>query len=402
MVAARTLSDQGYEVCLVEQAPALGGQALNLFRTWKGEDIQSNLKELIERVNSDKNIEVNVNSELVGVDGFVGNFKSTLKCDGKEQVVEHGIAIIATGADEYKPEEYLYGKDPRVLTHLELDRKFMNNDPDLKDIGTAVFIQCVGSREPERPYCSRVCCTHSIESALHMKELNPEMDIYILYRDIRTYGEREYLYRKAREAGIIFIRFSLDQKPKVKADKSGLEVEVLDHVLGRPIVLKADLLALASAIVPYNDEKLAQFFKIPMNEDGFFIEAHAKLGPSEFATDGVFLCGMAHYPKPIDESVGQAQAASSRAVTLLAKKKTSVSGTVAQSNPMFCSSCGVCIEICPYSAPSFIEEGPFAGRAEVNPVLCKGCGLCVASCRSGALNLKGFGTDQIMAMINEI
>ncbi|MFC1884254.1 FAD-dependent oxidoreductase, partial [Thermodesulfobacteriota bacterium] len=402
MVAARTLSDQGYGVCLVEQAPDLGGQALNLFRTWKGEDIQSNLSGLIKTVKSDKKIEVNVNSQLANVEGFIGNFKSTLSVKGKDKVVEHGIAVIATGAGEYKSDEYLYGKDPRVMTHLELDQMFIKDDPALSKIGSAVFIQCVGSREPDRPYCSRVCCTHSIESALHMKELNPEVNIYILYRDIRTYGEREYLYRNAREAGIIFIRYSVDNKPKVKAGKSGIEVEVIDHVLGRPIVLRTDLVALASAIVPHRDEKLAQFFKIPMNDDGFFIEAHAKLGPSEFATDGVFLCGMAHYPKPIDESVAQAQAASSRAVTLLAKKTTQVSGTVAQADTMLCSSCGVCVEICPYSAPSFIEEGPLAGKAEVNPVLCKGCGLCVASCRSGALNLKGFGTDQIMAMINEI
>jgi heterodisulfide reductase subunit A len=228
------------------------------------------------------------------------------------------------------------------------------------------------------------------------------MNIYVLCRGIRTYGEREYLYREARAAGVIFIRFSEDQKPQVKAGRDGLEIEVIDHILQRPIVLKADLLALASAIVPYKDEALAQFFKVPMNEDGFFVEAHAKLGPSQFATDGVFLCGLAHYPKPIDESVAQAQAASSRAVTLLARKTIQVSGMVAGVNPLYCSNCGVCIDVCPFSAPSFTEDGPFAGRAEVNPVLCKGCGLCVASCRSGAINLKGFGNNEILAMIDEI
>jgi len=235
-----------------------------------------------------------------------------------------------------------------------------------------------------------------------LKELNPNANVFILFRDIRTYGEREYLYRQAREAGIVFIRYSLEQKPKVKAGKDGLEIEVMNNVLGRRMMLQADILALASAIVSPRDEQLAQLFKVPMNEDGFFVEAHAKLGPSEFATDGVFLCGIAHYPKPIDESVAQAQAAASRAVTLLARKKVQVSGTVAQVNPAFCSSCGVCVDVCPYAAPSFVSEGPFAGKAEINPVLCKGCGLCVASCRSGALNLKGFGTEQIMAMINEI
>ena len=296
----------------------------------------------------------------------------------------------------------LYKKDPRVLTHQDLDKRFIENDPGLKDFKSAVFIQCVGSREPERPYCSRVCCTHSIESALHLKELNPDMQVFILYRDIRTYGEREYLYKEAREKGVIFIRYSVDKKPQVKAMEDGLEIEVVDPILRQPVLINADILTLASAIVPYKDEKLANFFKIPMNEDGFFVEAHAKLGPSEFATDGVFLCGMAHYPKPIDESVAQALAASSRAVTLLAKQKVHVSGTIANINPLYCSGCGVCVSICPYSAPAFIEKGPFTGRVEINPILCKGCGLCVASCRSGAINLKGFGEDQIMAMINEM
>ena len=402
MAAAKALAGQGYAVDLLERSSSLGGQAAHLFRTWKGEDVQANLSDLVHSVESDKNITLHLNTELAGVDGFIGNFKSTLRPNGKESAVEHGVAVIATGASEFKPEEYYYGRDKRVLTHLELDQRFMQEDASLKKVGTAVFIQCVGSREPERPYCSRVCCTHSVESAIHLKDLNPNMNVYILYRDMRTYGEREYLYRKAREAGVLFIRYTPEQKPKVSQGKDGLEIEVLDHILGRPIRIRADLLSLASAIVPYKDEKLAQFFKIPLNEDGFFVEAHAKLGPSEFATDGVFLCGNAHYPKPIDEAVAQGQAAASRAVTLLARKTVSVSGMVAQVNPLHCSSCGVCVEICPYSAPSFVQEGPFAGRAEVNPVLCKGCGLCVASCRSGAINLKGFGTDQIMAMINEI
>ncbi|HDZ90854.1 MAG TPA: FAD-dependent oxidoreductase, partial [Deltaproteobacteria bacterium] len=402
MAAAESLASQGYEVCLVERSTVLGGQAQSLFRTWRGEDVQKHLSELIKRVQSNPNIDVRLDTELTTVEGFVGNFKTTLTSGEKDEIVEHGIALIATGAAEFKPDEYLYGNDPRVLTHLELDQKLINDDPSLKELGTAVFIQCVGSREPERPYCSRVCCTHSIESALHLKKLNPGMNVYILYRDIRTYGEREYLYREARRAGVIFIRYSMDQKPRIKPMKDHLQIEVKDHILGRPVLLNADMVSLATSIIPHRDEKLAQFFKVPMNEDGFFVEAHAKLGPSEFATDGVFLCGLAHYPKPIDESVAQAQAAASRAVTLLARLKIQVSGTIAQVDPVLCSSCGVCVEVCPYSAPSPMEEGPFSGRAEVNPILCKGCGLCVASCRSGALNLKGFREDQIMAMINEM
>lgn len=402
MVAAKTFSRQGYKVSLIEKEEVLGGQARRLYRTWKGEDVQANLKELIKSVEEDPNIDVHLGASIVKVDGFVGNFKTTIQKDGKETTIEHGVALIATGAREYKPNEYLYGKDERVLTHLELDELFIKGDPKLREIKSAVFIQCVGSREPERMYCSRVCCTHSVESALKIKEINPDAEVYVLYRDIRTYGEREYLYRKAREKGVIFIRFSLNNKPEVQADSDGIYVTVLDHVLQRPIKIKADLLTLATAIVPEKDETLAQFFKVPMNEDGFFVEAHAKLGPSQFATDGVFLAGLAHYPKPMDESVAQAQAATSRAVTLLARKEIFVSGQVASVNPMYCSSCGVCVDICPYSAPNFIDKGPFTGRAQVNPVLCKGCGLCVASCRSGAITLKGFGEDQIMAMINQL
>ncbi len=402
MVAAETLSKQGYHVFLVEQGSVLGGNALQLFKTWKGEDVQSRLADLIRSVESDTNIDIRLETQLTGVEGFVGNFKSVLSSQGQDDTVAHGVAIIATGCKELKPDEYLYGKDPRVVTHLELDQKLITHDISLQAVKTAVFIQCVGSRIPERPYCSRVCCTHSIASALHLKKLNPKMEIYILYRDIRTYGEREYLYKKARAAGILFIRYSLEQKPLVKAGNDGLEITVFDPILGQPLLLKAGLLTLASAIVSPGDEKLAQVFKVPLNEDGFFVEAHAKLGPSDFAADGVFLCGTAHYPKPIDESVSQAQAAASRAVTLLAAKKVRVSATVAQVNPAFCSGCGVCVEVCPYSAPLFVENGPFVGKVEVNSVLCKGCGLCVASCRSGALNLKGFKTDQIMAMINEI
>jgi len=402
MAAARSFSGQGFPVCLVERSAALGGQALGLYRTWKGEDIQANLAQLITSVQNDPLIDVHLNTELGEVEGFVGNFRTRLVSGGKDSVVEHGVAVLATGAEESRPREYLYGEDPRVLTHLDLDRKMMANDPGLKRVQTAVFIQCVGSREPERPYCSRVCCTHSIESALHLKSLNPDMKVCILYRDIRTYGERERLYRDARLAGVIFIPFSVDRKPRISSHEGRLRLAVDDTFLGETLTFQADLVVLAAAIVPYGDEKLARLFKVPVNEDGFFVEAHAKLGPSEFATDGVFLCGMSHYPKPIDESVGQALAAVSRAVTLLSRKSVRMSGTVAQVNPHACSGCGVCMSICPYSAPSFVTQGPFAGKMEINPALCKGCGLCVASCRSGALNLKGFGEDQIMAMIHEM
>jgi heterodisulfide reductase subunit A2 len=402
MTTAASLADQGYETHLIERSDRLGGQALNLFHTAQGDDIQQKLSEMVRSVEENRNIKVHLNTEITQVEGFVGNFISTLSGSGAEEQIEHGITVMATGAAPHTPTEYAYGTDPRILTTQELDRKLINDDPSLKKMNAAAFIQCVGSREPDRQYCSRVCCTHSIENALELKKRNPDMNIYILYRDIRTYGEKEYLYREARGKGIIFIRYSLDSKPTVSANGDGITVIAEDHVLGRLMELSVDMVALATAIIPYGDEKLANFFKVPMNEDGFFIEKHAKLGPSEFATDGVFLCGMAHYPKPIDESIAQAKAASSRAVTLLSQKTIFSSGTIAQVDAVKCAKCGVCVSICPYSAPDFATEGRYAGIAEINPVLCKGCGLCVASCRSGAIHLKGFDTDQIFSQIFEL
>lgn len=401
MAAATSLANQGYETHIVEKSSELGGQARNIYQTAKGEKITEKLSEMMEQVSKNSRIQLHLNSTITSVDGFVGNFKTTISANGEDKTIEHGIAVMATGASPLSPTEYDYGKDPRIITSLELDRKFKEKDDSIKSLNSAIFIQCVGSREPERQYCSRVCCTHSIDNALELKENNPDMNVYVLYRDIRTYGEREYLYKKAREKGVIFIRYSLDNKPRVIRDNGRLLVRVTDHILSRPMELEADMICLATAIIPNRDEKLAAFFKVPLNADGFFVERHAKLGPSEFATDGVFLCGMAHYPKPIDESIVQGKAAASRAVTLLARENIFTSGTIAEVMPMDCSKCGVCVSVCPYSAPSFIEETARfnPGKAQVNPVLCKGCGLCVASCRSGAMRLKGFDNDQIFAQI---
>jgi heterodisulfide reductase subunit A len=403
MVCAKNLAEQGYEVHLVEKSEELGGQARFLNKTWKGEDIQSYVKDLTDKVEKDPRVQVHRSTEVAEVGGFVGNFSSTLKNSNEEIKLKHGVAIVATGGREYKPVEYLYGEDPRVLTHLELDALFIKNAPILNDIQSVVFIQCVGSREPDHPYCSRVCCTHTMQSALELKQRNPDVNVYVLYRDIRTYGEREDLYKEAREKGVIFFHYDLQSKPKVNgARKDTLEIELEDHVLRRPIILRANLLVLATAIIPSESEQMATYFKVPVNENGFFIEAHAKLRPVDFATDGIFMCGLAHYPKSIDESIEQSLAAASRASGLIATGKVFASGTVAQINPMFCTGCGVCVSICPYSAPSIMKEGRFAGRAEINSVLCKGCGLCAASCRSGAIDLKGFAQDQMMAMINEV
>jgi len=400
MVAAKSIADQGYPVHLVEQASQLGGQALKLHKTWRGDSIPEYVEMLISEVNAHGGITVHLSTTVGDVQGFVGNFSSTLRNGDQSLQVEHGVAVIATGAHEYKPEEYLYRKSSQVLTHQELDARFNENDPRLHDIQSAVFIQCVGSREPERPYCSRVCCTHSVESALELKRRNPSADVYVLYRDMRTYGERELLYQEARKAGVLFVRYSLDRKPVVREVEGILQVTVWDAILDGEVVLSPDLITLATAVVPNETKLLSRYFKIPVNAQNFFVEAHAKLRPVDFATDGVFLCGLAHYPKSVDESIAQAQAAASRAALLLSRDSVYFSGTIAQVDPAWCSSCGVCVSICPYSAPRFVESGRFEGKAEVNEALCKGCGLCTASCRSGAIRLQGFSDDQILAMID--
>jgi heterodisulfide reductase subunit A len=394
--AARTLADQGFKTYLLEKGAALGGQARQLHQTWKGEEVQPYLNELIESISRDERIEVFLKAQVTGVDGFVGNFKTTIESDRDSRVLSHGVTLIASGASELKPDQYFYGKDPRVVTGMELQRRFIDGDPDLERIRTAVFVQCVGSRDPERPYCSRVCCTRSVKSALTLKEINPEIRVFILYRDMRTYGLREDLYREARQKGISFIRYDFEKGLTAAPDNGALTLSFTDLVLKRKMEVRPDLLVLASAIVPEKMNPLAQFYKVPQNADGFFVEAHVKLRPVDFATDGVFLCGLAQAPKSIDESITEAQGAAARAIALLSAGTISVTGTVAAVNPAACSSCGVCVSICPYSAPQFNEK---TRKAQIEATLCKGCGLCTASCRSGAINLKGFELDQVMAMI---
>ncbi len=402
ITAAKTLSKQGYHTYLIEKSDRLGGQALQIHETWQGENVSKNVNRMIKDVQADSNIEVFTNSEIMKTDGFVGNYKTTIQMPDKTAELEYGVAIIASGATELKPDQYLYGQDERVLTGLELDQKLIENDPAISQKKTALFIQCVGSRIPERPYCSKVCCTHSIKNALQLKKQNPEMNVHILYRDMRSYGLREDLYREAREKGILFIRYQADQGVDVFLDEKDLKVCFKDTVLRRKLEITPDLLVLATAITPPKENPLAQQYKVTLNNDGFFMEAHAKLRPVDCATDGVFICGLAHAPKPIDESIAQATAAATRAVTLLARKTIQTSGNIAEVIPSICSSCGVCVSVCPYSAPSFIDKTArmFPGRATINPVLCKGCGLCVASCRSGAIRLKGFDNDQIFAQIS--
>lgn len=403
MVAARELSAQGFQVTLVEKEGVLGGNARNIRHTWRGEDSQAFLQELIEQVKQDPRITVYLNAQVSAVEGFMGNFTSTVRVgngSGEPLQVRHGAVVIATGARESKPTEYMYGEDSRVLTAQEFDRLWAQGDPKVKKAKSIAFIQCVGSREPHRPYCSKVCCTHTCQSAVKLKQEDPERDVMVFYRDVRTYGFNEDHYKAAREEGVLFFRFDLEHKPKLRKNSSGgLELHGMDHVLGLPVTLEPDLVVLAAAIEPNQNQELAQLYKVPLNDDGFFLEAHMKLRPVDFATDGVFLAGLAHYPKPLDESIAQAKAAAARAVTVLATQKMQVGGKVAYADPKKCTGCGVCELVCAYKAVSL---KPDTLTSEVNEALCKGCGTCVSSCRSGALSLKGFNDPQIFAMIEAL
>jgi heterodisulfide reductase subunit A len=396
MTAAVSLAHQGYPVDLVEKSDDLGGNALMLSKTAQNEDVGAFVEELIQTVKSEGRITLHTGTTIGNVEGFIGNFKTELRNQKATQTIEHGVAVIATGAKEYKPVEYLYGKHDAVMTHLELDELFKKNDPRLDQTENVVFIQCVGSRDKERPYCSKVCCTHSVKSAIDFKKKNPNANVAILYRDIRTYGKKEDLYREAREAGVLFFSYSIDQKPEVTADGDQVVVEFTDRILNRKLAVKADILCLASAIESHWDHSLAQLFKVPLDSDGWLLEAHQKLRPVDFANDGIFLCGMAHYPKPIEESIAQAQAAAARAATVLALESIKVGGIVTNIRADLCSGCLGCINVCPYGAITFDAQKYVA---EVNAALCKGCGACAAVCPSEAPALMGFNNNQLYAQI---
>jgi len=397
MEAALGVAEQGYQAYLVEKTAELGGVARRLRSTWKGEEIRAHVQDLIQRVQGHPKIQVFLETEVKDAAGIIGNFTTTLaSTNGKESstVLEHGATILATGGKEFSTAEYLYGEHPGVITHLDLDEALMKDDPRVKNADTAVFVQCVGSRIPERPYCSKICCTHSLESALTLKKMKPDMDVFILYRDMRSYGFREDLYREAREKGVIFIRYTLESKPQVTAENGGsLSMEVLDHVLGKMIRLSPDLLVLATAVVPNENKKLFELFKVPINNEGFLIEAHMKLRPVDFASEGIFMAGLAHYPKPIDESITQAKAAVARAMTILSKEGIFVGGVVAAVNPDRCAACLTCVRTCPYDAPRIGVEG----YAIIDPAECRGCGACVAECPGKAISLQHFTDEQIIA-----
>jgi heterodisulfide reductase subunit A len=404
MTCALSIVDQGHEVYLVEKDSDLGGMARRIHYTLEGLDVQAYMRDLIRKVYQHPLIHVYTDATITSATGYVGNFITRVNSGGRVLEIEHGATILATGADEYKPTEYLYGEDDRVMTQLELEERIAKGEEKVMNSRSMVMIQCVGCRQEDRNYCARICCSHSIKNALKLKEKNPQIDIYILFRDIRTYGFREDYYREAAGREVKFIRYEADNKPKVEAvEENGrrvLRVTVNDPILGTEIGIDADSIALAAAIIPSAGRKeVANLFKVTMNPDGFFQEAHVKLRPVDFAAEGVYLCGTAHYPKHITEAVSQAYGAAGRALTLLSHDTVTASGSVCEVDENRCVSCGACISVCTYDAIEF-HETPLGKKARVNAVLCKGDGLCNTVCATAAIVLKHYTDEAIMDQID--
>jgi len=396
MTAALDLADQGHGVHLVERESTLGGQLRHLRETLTGDATAPLLNSLRERIDGHPRITLHLDAEIKSISGYVGNFHTELEDSDGE--FAHGVVVVATGASAYEPTEYLYGEDDRVLTQRELEKLLSDTThPELGSLKSVLMIQCVGSRRDDHPYCSRVCCSHALKNAIRLREASPRTSVYIAYRDIRSYGLREPYFQKAREKGVIFVRFEEGDDPQVIQEGKKLSVRIKDSVLRSTIELNPDLVVLSAGIVPNPDNKLlSQMLKVPLDEDSYFLEAHVKLRPVDFATDGVFVCGLAHYPKDLSEAIAQAKAAAGRAATVLSKKTIEAEGKVSAIREERCSGCGACVEVCAYNA---IELDEVKGIAVVNEALCKGCGACAATCRAAAIDLKGFRNEMILSAL---
>ncbi len=405
MTCALSIANQGHEVHLVEKDTDLGGMARKIHDTLEGLDVQSYLHNLIKKVYQHPSVHVYTAATIMEATGYVGNFVTRVKSERGVTEIKHGAAVIATGANVYKPVEYLYGGDDRVMTHLELEEHINKGDEKVINAGSLVMIQCVGCRNEERNYCSRICCSESVKNALKLKKLNPKMDIYILFRDMRTYGFKEDYYREAANGEVKFIRYEPQERPEVVAGQSDdgrpvLKVTAADYVLQNKLEIDANIVVLAAAVIPAEGSKeISQQFKVSLGQDGFFQEAHVKLRPVEFAADGVYLCGMAHYPKHITEVINQAYGAAGRVLTLLSHDTVIASGSVCEVDEKKCMGCEACVTACTYGAIESRETRQ-GKKAVVNPILCKGDGLCNAKCPTGAIQLKHFTDKGLFAQID--
>ncbi len=399
MTSALSIAEQGFECALIERTDKLGGNAGRLKLTNFGEDAGKILSDLMKKVSKHPKITVKLNTELDELSGFVGNFISKLNSAGNSEIFEHGVVVIATGGYEYQPSQYYYGESNKVLTQLQLEEKISKGKTALKNINNIVMIQCVGSRGDDLKYCSKFCCAQAVKNALAIKKINPDANIYILYRDIRTYGFNEDLYKEARNQGVIFISYNIERKPEAIKDGENIRVRVFDALIGEDIEIPADILALSVGVAPADNLKLSNIIKAPLTGDGFFLEAHAKLKPVEVAVDGVYLAGHAHGPKTLDESIAQAKAAAGKACIPLAKGKVSVAPIVSKVDKDACIGCGLCESLCPYKAIQLIKIDK-KKKAETITASCKGCGICASHCPTLAISMGGFTDEAIMSQIH--
>jgi len=401
LVSALNFASQEYETYLIEKEKDLGGHARHIYTTLEGANVQDYLEDLINKIHSNKFVHVYTEAEIESINGYIGNFKTIIKHGKNKEKVEfnHGVIIVSTGAKEYEPEEFLYGTDKRIIKQSEFE-KLLNTSNEITKKKSIVMIQCVGSRNNAHPYCSKMCCGEAIKNAIKAKELNPTAEVVILFRDIRTYGFKELYYRKAREKGIIFLNYNEKNPPEVVPENGHLRIEIISPKFEK-IVINSDLLVLSTGIIasPEENKELAKMLKVPLNEDNFYLEAHVKLRPVDFATEGIFVAGLAHCPKPIDDSISQANAAVSRACIILSKKEIETEGLVANIDVSRCSGCGMCVENCAYNAIELVIDKRFGRVASINQALCKGCGACSGNCRCSAIEILGFTGEQIYNMI---
>jgi heterodisulfide reductase subunit A len=400
MTAALGLAEQGFEVSLVEREAELGGTMRHVHYTLSGQDPQALLQELIAKVKAHHSIQVITNAEVVDHEGIQGNFSTGVMIAPAMtyRKLEHGVAVLATGGEEYKPQEYLYGEHPCCITQQELEERIATGELDPQGLGRVVMIQCVGSRTEERPSCSRICCAVAIKNALKLKELAPDLDIHILYRDIRTYGLLEQYYTQARAQGVVFTRYRPERKPEVTGGDGQVSIKVWDDALRAHLIIEADLLVLSAAIIPGENEELAAMFKVQRTLEGAYLEAHMKLRPVDFAREGLYMCGLAHAPKLIGETISQAQAAVARATTLLAKDEIEVGGVIARVDPELCAACLICVRACPYAVPVINEDG----HSVIDPAKCQGCGTCAAECPQRAIQLQHYRDVQLIAKVTAL
>ena len=405
MTAALGFSELGYDTVLIEKSDQLGGNAHYLEKTADGQTLRPALEQMIADVENNARITVMKKATLAEAKGSVGNFTGLIQTEENARTdVSFGVAVVATGGRETKPSEYMYGSDPGVFTHLEFDAFTAGKSDAVLKAECVAFIQCVGSRNKERPYCSRVCCTHTVKKAIALKEMDPEKQVFVFYRDIRTYGVFETWYHKARQLGVIFIQYDSDTKPDVRREDAKIVVTATDPILQQPVAIYADYLVLASAIESSGISGLSQLFKFSVDEDGFINEAHPKLRPVDMSVDGLFVAGLCHYPKPVDESIAQAMAAVSRAGVLLAKTEMKLNPITSFVTDR-CDGCALCVDVCPYHAIRLVEYQGHASmqkRIETDTALCKGCGICAATCPKGGVQVHGFTLDQLMAQVDAV